>query len=88
MLDSETHELMDAISKMIIQLVAVETDRAESRLRVELCKSQNAESHFVRAELLALRDDLCRILRGGSEPSDVNMHLSDQHRRTSAEIKT
>jgi hypothetical protein len=84
MLDSETQEVMDVIAK----LIALETDRIEARLRVELCKAQAAEIQFVRAELLSLREDLCRILRDGAEPGDISMHLSDKHRRNSAEIKT
>jgi hypothetical protein len=78
--DAALQQVLDAVAR----LVAAEVGKAESRLRVELCKSQSDENRFVWAELVALRDDLCRVLRGGAEHGDMIMHLSDKHRRIAA----
>jgi hypothetical protein len=49
---------------VIVKLIAVEVAGVEARLRVQLHKSQADENQFIRNKLVALRDDLCRILRG------------------------
>lgn len=84
--DENLQEVLDTVTK----LIALEVEKAEAKLRTELCKSQSDESQFVRDELISLREDLCRILRGGvAEPGDLPLHLSNRYRRrTAAETKT
>lgn len=78
---------LQPVLDVVVKMIALEVGKAEARLRVELCRSQADESQFIHGELISLRDDLCRILRGGAKPGDLPMHLSDRHRRASAETK-